>query len=56
MFLGGIIFGRLSDLYGRKRMLMVTTICNMIGYFLFFLSGNIYIFLLARFLSGLGGA
>lgn len=56
MFLGGIVFGRLSDIYGRKKVLAVTSFLNMIGYFTFAYSGNIWVFLVARFLSGLGGA
>ncbi|MFA6091004.1 MAG: MFS transporter [Candidatus Gracilibacteria bacterium] len=56
MFLGGIVFGRLSDVYGRKRILMVTSFLNMLGYILFAFAGNIWFFMFARFLSGLGGA
>lgn len=56
MFLGGMFFGRLSDIYGRKRILVVTSFLNMLGYIIFAYSGNIWIFIVARFLSGLGGA
>lgn len=56
MFLGGIVFGRLSDIYGRKKILAITSFLNMVGYFIFAHSGNIWVFLVARFLSGLGGA
>lgn len=56
MFLGGIVFGRLSDIFGRKRILMMTSFFNMIGYILFAFAGNIWFFMFARFLSGLGGA
>ncbi len=35
MFLGGIVFGRLSDIYGRKRLLAVTSFLNMLGYIVF---------------------
>lgn len=56
MFLGGIFFGRLSDVYGRKRILAVTSFLNMLGYITFAYSGNIWVFMAARFLSGLGGA
>lgn len=56
MFLGGIVFGRLSDIYGRKRILSVTSFLNMLGYIVFAYSGNIWVFIVGRFLSGLGGA
>lgn len=55
-FIGGIIFGRLSDIYGRKYILAITSALNMCGYILFALSWNIWVFMLGRFLSGLGGA
>ncbi len=67
MFLGGLIFGRLSDKYGRKNLLSVTTGFNLIGYIILWaslssgiISSNLgflfIIFLIARFISGLGGA
>lgn len=56
MFFWGIIFGRLSDLYGRKQILAVTSFLNMLWYLVFAFSGNIWVFMLGRFLSGLGGA
>lgn len=67
MFLWGLIFGRLSDKYGRKNLLSVTTSFNLIGYITLwlslshgFISENIgflfIVFLWARFISGLGGA
>jgi len=56
MFCGGIIFGRLSDIYGRKNILVLTSILNMIWYLVFAFSANIWVFILGRFLSGLGGS
>lgn len=53
-FLGGMVFGRLSDIYGRKKILAITSFLNMVGYFIFAYSGNIWVFLVARFLSGIG--
>lgn len=55
-FVGGIVFGRLSDIYGRRPLLMVTTLLNLAGYLLFFLSSNVWVFLIARLLGGFGGA
>lgn len=56
MFLGGMLFGRLSDIYGRKNILVITSFLNMLGYIIFAYSGNIWVFILGRFLSGLWGA
>lgn len=66
MFLGGLIFGRLSDAYGRKNLLTVTTGFNLIGYIVVWLSLSdklpfslsilFLIFLAGRAISGLWGA
>lgn len=67
MFLGGLLFGRLSDKYGRKNLLILTSGLNLIGYITLFISLSkgflpvgvnvlFLIFIAARFISGLGGA
>lgn len=67
MFLGGLVFGRLSDLYGRKHLLIVTSWLNLLGYIVLYLSLSqdilpletstlFIVFIAARFISGLGGA
>lgn len=38
MFLGGLFFGKLSDKYGRKRMLSFTSIINLLSYFIMLVS------------------
>ncbi|MDD2565770.1 MAG: MFS transporter [Candidatus Gracilibacteria bacterium] len=55
MFIGGILFGKLSDKYGRKKILSITILLNILGYLVFAVSSNLKIFFIARFLCGLGG-
>ncbi|MDD5769458.1 MAG: MFS transporter, partial [Candidatus Gracilibacteria bacterium] len=55
MFFGSIVFGKLSDKFGRKFILLVSIISNIIGYILFGISSNLFIFIFARFLNGFGG-
>jgi MFS family permease len=65
MFLGWLVFGRLSDKYGRKNLLSVTTTFNLLGYIILYISlskwlftADIWVlflvFLSARFVSWLG--
>jgi MFS family permease len=51
---GGIIFGYLSDRYGRKRVLQWTILTYSIGTFLSGFSYNIELLLLFRIITGLG--
>lgn len=55
-FIGGFVFGPLSDRFGRKPMLICTSLANTIGYAILILSPSFFWFLLARLISGLGGA
>lgn len=50
------ILGRLSDKYGRKRVLFVSTVINALGYALLYFSHSIWMIALARVLSGIGAA
>ena len=67
MFLWGLLFWRLSDIYGRKNLLVITSWLNLLGYVVLYLSLSAYIlpfeasilfiiFIGARFISGLWGA
>ena len=67
MFVWGLIFGWLSDKYGRKNLLMVTTSFNLLGYIITWISLSqgliplslsmlFVLFLIGRAVSGLGGA
>jgi MFS family permease len=52
--IGGVIFGILSDKYGRKSMLQLTIITYSIGTFLCGISPNLLLLLLFRIITGLG--
>ncbi|MDD2870432.1 MAG: MFS transporter [Candidatus Gracilibacteria bacterium] len=56
MFVGGLTFGRLSDKLGRNKTLEFTIFLNIVGYLLFAFSTNLYVFLIARFIGGLGAS
>lgn len=55
MFLGWIFFWRLSDKYWRKKILLLSIFFNFIWYLLFAVSKNLELFILSRFICGLGG-
>jgi MFS transporter, DHA1 family, tetracycline resistance protein len=55
-FAGGFIFGPLSDRLGRKPMLICTSLANTLGYAILIFSPTFVWFLIARLISGLGGA
>ncbi len=56
MFFWGLIFGKLSDKIGRNKTLEITIVLNVIWYILFGLSESLYMFLIARFIWGLGAS
>ncbi len=55
-FLFSPILGRLSDKYGRKPILIISSFINSISYFLIFFSQSLLIILIARIIAGIGSA
>ncbi|KAJ8938552.1 hypothetical protein NQ314_011441 [Rhamnusium bicolor] len=51
---GPLLSGKFADVYGRKNMLMVLAILEIISYIILSFATNIYIYYLARFLLGIG--
>lgn len=54
MAITGIFFGYLSDYFGRRKILMVSSIISSIGTLICVLSPNIYYLILGRLIQGLG--
>lgn len=55
-FIFSPILGRLSDKYGRKPILLATSIINALSYFLIFVSQSFWIIIAARVIAGIGSA
>ncbi|EKE28628.1 MAG: Adventurous gliding motility protein P [uncultured bacterium (gcode 4)] len=55
MFLGWMLFWRLSDRYWRKNIILSSILLNMVWYIIFWLSKNIEIFIISRFICWLWG-
>ncbi len=55
-FLFSPILGRLSDKYGRRPILFISSLINAFSYFLIFLSQSIWIIILGRMIAGIGSA
>lgn len=55
-FLFSPILGRLSDKYGRKPILVISSFINALSYFLMFFSQNLWIIILSRTVAGVGSA
>lgn len=54
MSLPGILFGYISDFFGRRKILLVATTLSAMGTLLCLIAPNIYILILGRFIQGLG--
>ncbi len=52
-FVSSPVWGRLSDRMGRRRVLLITTALSSLGYLVWFFSGNFWIFISARVITGL---
>lgn len=50
------LWGRLSDRFGRRPMLLVTIAISTVGYVLFSIAGSFVVLLIARTLAGIGNA
>jgi multidrug resistance protein len=55
-FIFSPILGRLSDKYGRRPVLILSSFINAISYFLIFLSQSLPLIILARIVAGVGSA
>lgn len=55
-FIFSPILGRVSDKYGRKIVLIVSSLLNAVSYFFIFVSQSFWIIILARIIAGIGSA
>ncbi|OGI01547.1 MAG: hypothetical protein A2104_07265 [Candidatus Melainabacteria bacterium GWF2_32_7] len=55
-FLAVPIFGKISDIYGRKFALIISTIGDFIGFLMFGLASSIFMLFVGRMISGLTGS
>ena len=54
-FVAGPILGRLSDRYGRKKLLIISQLGSMVGYVLLALAGSLPLLFLSRIIDGITG-
>jgi len=52
-FVSSPVWGRLSDRFGRRRVLLVTTLATSVGYLVWAFSGNFWVFIASRVICGL---
>ncbi len=54
-FIAGPILGRLSDRYGRKKLLIISQLGSMVGYVLLALAGSLPLLFISRIIDGITG-